>query len=154
MREWVNLENDSDVKEERPVHSIRRQSEGIYAMFHYLNYEQKYKRHHPDWEQRLKKMLDMFLQLQIQMEVFHVNSMMTLQLLTEVEEVLHPLHYLWLWDINILRTNAICPLPGVLRNIWKKSLYQRLTISPLRWMQTVRIRKLPSIPLRQLTIYH
>lgn len=56
--------NDSDVKEERPVHSIRRQSEGIYAMFHYLNYEQKYKRHHPDWEQRLKKMLDMFLQLQ------------------------------------------------------------------------------------------
>ena len=64
MREWVNLENDSDVKEERPVHSIRRQSEGIYAMFHYLNYEQKYKRHHPDWEQRLKKMLDMFLQLQ------------------------------------------------------------------------------------------
>ena len=64
LREWVNLENDSDVKEERPVHSIRRQSEGIYAMFHYLNYEQKYKRHHPDWEQRLKKMLDMFLQLQ------------------------------------------------------------------------------------------
>ena len=64
LREWVNLENDSDVKEERPVHSIRRQSEGFYAMFHYLNYEQKYKRHHPDWEQRLKKMLDMFLQLQ------------------------------------------------------------------------------------------
>ena len=59
------------------------------------------------------------------MEVFHVNSMMTLQLLTEVEEVLHPLHYLWLWDINILRTNAICPLPGVLRNIWKKELISK-----------------------------
>ena len=154
MREWVNLENDSDVKEERPVHSIRRQSEGIYAMFHYLNYEQKYKRHHPDWEQRLKKMLDMFLQLQNPdgsfPRKFHDDFTVVDGSGGSTPSATLPL----VMDINILRTNAICPLPGVLRNIWKKSLYQRLTISPLRWMQTVRIRKLPSIPLRQLTIYH
>lgn len=47
-----------------PVHSIRRQSEGIYAMLHFLEYERENGRRHPEWDQRMKKMLDMFLQLQ------------------------------------------------------------------------------------------
>lgn len=45
-------------------HSIRRQSEGVYAVLQYLDYEKKQKRKHPGWEQRIKKMLDSFLLLQ------------------------------------------------------------------------------------------
>lgn len=44
--------------------SIRRQSEGVYAVLHYLNYERQHKRRHPDWEKRLTTMLDRFLALQ------------------------------------------------------------------------------------------
>lgn len=44
--------------------SIRRQSEGVYAVLHYLNYEKQHKRRHPEWEKRIRTMLDMFLQLQ------------------------------------------------------------------------------------------
>lgn len=45
-------------------HSIRRQSEGVYAILNYLNYEKQQKRKHPEWEKRIKGMLDSFLQLQ------------------------------------------------------------------------------------------
>ena len=45
-------------------HSIRRQSEGVYAILNYLNYEKQQKRKHPDWEKRIKGMLDSFLKLQ------------------------------------------------------------------------------------------
>lgn len=44
--------------------SIRRQSEGIYAVLHYLNYEKRNKRRHPEWEKRVRTMLDMFLRIQ------------------------------------------------------------------------------------------
>ncbi|WP_044138025.1 hypothetical protein [Bacteroides oleiciplenus] len=47
-----------------PVHSIRRQSEGVYAVLNYLNYEKQQKRKHPEWEKRIKNMLDTFLRLQ------------------------------------------------------------------------------------------
>lgn len=60
FKEFVNI----DRKFEEPVHSIRRQSEGIYAMLHFLMYEKEQKRRHPEWEERMKKMLDMFMQLQ------------------------------------------------------------------------------------------
>ena len=60
FKESVNFDKNS----EDPVHSIRRQSEGLYAIFHFLAYEKEKGRKHPEWEQRLKKMLDMFLQLQ------------------------------------------------------------------------------------------
>jgi len=60
FKESVNFDNNF----EDPVHSIRRQSEGLYAMFHFLAYEKEKGRKHSEWEQRLKKMLDMFLQLQ------------------------------------------------------------------------------------------
>lgn len=45
-------------------HSIRRQSEGVYAILNYLNYEKQQKRKHPEWEKRVKGMLDSFLKLQ------------------------------------------------------------------------------------------
>ena len=60
FKESVNFDKNF----EDPVHSIRRQSEGLYAIFHFLAYEKEKGRKHPEWEQRLKKMLDMFLQLQ------------------------------------------------------------------------------------------
>ena len=62
FKEFVNLDRNF----EEPVHSIRRQSEGIYAMLHFLAYEKEQGRRHPEWEQRMKKMLDMFMQLQNQ----------------------------------------------------------------------------------------
>lgn len=60
FKESVNF----DKGYEEPVHSIRRQSEGIYAMIHFLAYEKENGRRHPEWEQRVKGMLDMLLQLQ------------------------------------------------------------------------------------------
>lgn len=47
-----------------PVHSIRRQSEGIYAMLHFMHYEKENGRKHPEWDKKMKAMLDMFLKLQ------------------------------------------------------------------------------------------
>lgn len=60
FKEYVDFDKDF----EEPVHSIRRQSEGIYAMLHFLDYEKEYGRRYPEWESRLRRMLDMFLNLQ------------------------------------------------------------------------------------------
>lgn len=49
---------------EEPIHSIRRQSEGIYAMLHFLEFEREKGHRHPEWEQRMRQLLDMFLKLQ------------------------------------------------------------------------------------------
>ena len=51
-----------DFKE--PKLSIRRQSEGVYAILNYLAYEKQHKRKHPESEKRLKVILDSFLRLQ------------------------------------------------------------------------------------------
>ncbi len=42
---------------ERPF-SIRRQSEGVYAIFNYLRYEKKAGRSHPEWERKIRTVLD------------------------------------------------------------------------------------------------
>lgn len=47
-----------------PVHSIRRQSEGLYAFLHYLRYEKDRGRRHPEAEARVKTLLDKLLSLQ------------------------------------------------------------------------------------------
>ena len=44
--------------------SIRRQSEGVFAIMHYLGYERKNKRRHPEWENKMKHILDAILKLQ------------------------------------------------------------------------------------------
>ena len=46
------------------VHSIRRQSEGVYAILYYLKYEKERGRIHKDWEKRVKMLLDYILELQ------------------------------------------------------------------------------------------
>lgn len=44
--------------------SIRRQSEGLYAMLYYMQYEKTKGRKHPEWDARLVKMLNQILKLQ------------------------------------------------------------------------------------------
>lgn len=46
------------------VHSIRRQSEGAYAVLYYLDYEKRHGRKHPQWEERIRQLAERFLQLQ------------------------------------------------------------------------------------------
>ena len=44
--------------------SIRRQSEGVYAVLLYLDYEKRQGRKHPDWEEKMKNILTKILALQ------------------------------------------------------------------------------------------
>ncbi len=60
FRESINYHTD----EEPDVLSIRRQSEGVYAILKYLDYERKKGRSHSEWENRIKQVLDNFLKLQ------------------------------------------------------------------------------------------
>lgn len=60
FREAVDFERKVDTK----ICSIRRQSEGLYAVLHYLQYEKNNGRKHPEWEVRVKKLLDRMLLLQ------------------------------------------------------------------------------------------
>lgn len=50
--------------EVKPFHSIRRQSEGIYAVLYYLDYEKRHGRIHKEWESKIRNMLNMFLEVQ------------------------------------------------------------------------------------------
>lgn len=49
---------------EPDVYSIRRQSEGVYAVLNYLAYEQRQGRRHPQWEARIRTLLERLLRLQ------------------------------------------------------------------------------------------
>ena len=60
FRESINYHTN----EEPGVYSIRRQSEGVYAILKYLDYEKQQGRSHPKWEERILKTLDNFLQIQ------------------------------------------------------------------------------------------
>lgn len=46
------------------VHSIRQQSEAVYAVLHYLNYEKQKGRKHKEWEKKMRTLLDQMLTLQ------------------------------------------------------------------------------------------
>lgn len=60
FREVIRFDRDFT----EPVHSIRRQSEGVYAVLHYLAYEKRQGRRHPEWEKRIRGLLDAFVRLQ------------------------------------------------------------------------------------------
>ena len=51
-------------KDNEVVHSIRQQSEAVYAVLLYLKYEKEHGRQHKDWEKRIRTLLDNFLSLQ------------------------------------------------------------------------------------------
>ena len=59
----VNFERGFPL-DEKVVHSIRQQSEGVYAILLYLKYEKAHGRKHPEWEAKIKTILDGFLKLQ------------------------------------------------------------------------------------------
>jgi len=60
FREFV----DYNRKNETNTYSIRRQSEGVFAILNYLDYEKKKGRKHPEWEDKIKMILTNFLKLQ------------------------------------------------------------------------------------------
>ena len=45
------------------IHSIRQQSEAVYAVLHYLVYERQHGRQHKEWEQKMRTLLDQMLLL-------------------------------------------------------------------------------------------
>src|SRR5690606_40344571 len=51
FREFVDYTHNS----ETDVLSIRRQSEGVFALLNYLHYEKTKGRKHPDWESKIVK---------------------------------------------------------------------------------------------------
>ena len=62
------LYEDIDMSKPMPadkdvIHSIRRQSEGVYAVLHYLNYERRHGRTHKQWEARMRTELNNFVAL-------------------------------------------------------------------------------------------
>lgn len=60
FREDVDLKNGNETE----VYSIRRQSEGVYAVLLYLAYEKGQGREHPEWETRMKDVLSRLAMLQ------------------------------------------------------------------------------------------
>ncbi len=60
LREVVDFKRER----ETDVYSIRRQSEGVYALLNYLAYEKQQGRSHPEWEARIRTLLEKFLSLQ------------------------------------------------------------------------------------------
>ncbi|WP_224995594.1 hypothetical protein [Cesiribacter sp. SM1] len=63
IRELVGEYHGYPVKKD--LYSIRRQSEGIYAILLYLDYEKQRGRRHPLWEERILNLLDLLLALQM-----------------------------------------------------------------------------------------
>ncbi len=60
LKETMNLENG----DEAGVLSIRRQSEGVFAVLNYLDAERRAGRRHKDWENKVVSLLDNMISLQ------------------------------------------------------------------------------------------
>lgn len=60
FREVIHLDRNGETQ----IYSIRRQSEGAYAILNYLDYEKKQGRKHPEWEARVVSLLTNFLKIQ------------------------------------------------------------------------------------------
>lgn len=60
FREFVNYEDNT----ETTTYSIRRQSEGVFSVLNYLEYEKRRGRQHRNWEEKMKVILANFISLQ------------------------------------------------------------------------------------------
>lgn len=60
VREWIDCEKGR----EADVYSLRRQSEGLIAILHYLDFEKRMDRKHPDLESQCKRLLELMISLQ------------------------------------------------------------------------------------------
>ena len=63
FREFVDYDRDPAGFSDG-IYSIRRQSEGVYAVLLYLDYEKRRGRSHPEWEAMIRNVLERFLVLQ------------------------------------------------------------------------------------------
>ena len=63
LREVIRTTTGEDAN---PIRTIRRQSEGVYALLYYLDFEKRNGRKHAEWEKNIRNILDMFLRLQNQ----------------------------------------------------------------------------------------
>ena len=61
FREFVDYTHNN----ETDVYSIRRQSEGVFAILNYLHYEKSKGRNHAEWEKKMEKILANFAKLQL-----------------------------------------------------------------------------------------
>ncbi len=62
LRDFVNFDREGLNTQE--VHSIRQQSEAVYAILHYLKYEKSKGRKHKSWETKTRALLDNLIKLQ------------------------------------------------------------------------------------------
>ena len=62
LRDFVNFDREGLNAQE--VHSIRQQSEAVYAILHYLKYEKSKGRKHKSWEAKTRALLDNLIKLQ------------------------------------------------------------------------------------------
>lgn len=62
LRDFVNFDREGLNAQE--VHSIRQQSEAVYAILHYLKYEKSKGRKHKSWETKTRALLDNLIKLQ------------------------------------------------------------------------------------------
>lgn len=62
LRDFVNFDREGLNTQE--VHSIRQQSEAVYAILHYLKYEKSKGRKHKSWEAKTRALLDNLIKLQ------------------------------------------------------------------------------------------
>ena len=60
LHDFVNFR---DGFPQESIHSIRQQSEAVYAVLHYLKYEKRHGRRHVEWKQRIRALLDNFVGL-------------------------------------------------------------------------------------------
>ena len=58
MRIANGIPADADI-----IHSIREQSEAVYAVLHYLTYEKRQGRQHKEWEMRMRTLMNSMLEL-------------------------------------------------------------------------------------------
>jgi hypothetical protein len=61
---FIDFVNFKDGFHHENIHSIRQQSEAVYAILHYLKYEKAYGRKHPEWEKKIQTILNNFLEIQ------------------------------------------------------------------------------------------
>jgi hypothetical protein len=61
FHDFVNFEKGFPQED---IHSIRQQSEAVYAIIHYLRYEKNHGRQHKDWEKKIRLILNNFVKLQ------------------------------------------------------------------------------------------
>lgn len=132
--------------DEKAVHSIRQQSEAVYAILLYLKYEKSLGRKHVEWENHIKNILDSFLKLQKEegsfARKFHDDG-------SDIDasggSTPSATSALVMGYRYLARNNTLKQLAEP-STIWRRTSFQRVTISPQPSMPTARTKKQPYLP--------